>query len=152
MGNIEDAVSDFEAGFSCSQSIVAAFGPELGLERTLALRVGAAMGGGLARSGETCGAVSGALMVIGLKYGRTEADDEEGKERAYRIGEEFLEKFRARAGSPVCRELLGYDVSDPEQRQLGKEKGISTSVCPRLVQDAAKILEEMLKEEESKPC
>jgi C_GCAxxG_C_C family probable redox protein len=147
MGNVEEAWSNFEAGFSCSQSIVAAFGPEMGLERTMALRVAAALGGGLARSGETCGAASGALVVIGLKYGRIEADDEEAKERAYRIGGEFLERFKSRAGSTVCRELLGYDVSDPEQRQLGKEKGISTSICPRLVQDAAEILEQILQEE-----
>jgi C_GCAxxG_C_C family probable redox protein len=105
------------------------------------------MGGGLARSGQTCGAVSGALVVIGLKYGRTAADDEEAKERAYRIGEEFLERFKTRAGSTVCKELLGYDVSDPEQRQLGKEKGISTTVCPGLVQKAAEILEQILQEE-----
>jgi C_GCAxxG_C_C family probable redox protein len=147
MGNVEQASSNFEAGFSCSQSIVAAFGPEMGLERTLALRVAAALGGGLARSGETCGAVSGALMVIGLRYGRITADDEEAKEKTYRIGAEFLERFRSQAGSTVCRELLGYDVSDPEQRRLGKEKGISTSVCPRLVQDAAEILEQILEEE-----
>ena len=147
MATVEQASSDFEAGFSCSQSIVAAFGPEMGLERTLALRVAAAMGGGLARSGETCGAVSGALMVIGLKYGRIEADDEESKEKTYQLGAEFLERFRSQAGSTVCKELLGYDVSDPEQRRLGKEKGISASVCPRLVQDAAEILEEILQEE-----
>jgi len=147
MGNVEEASSNFEAGFSCSQSIVAAFGPEMGLERTLALRVGATMGGGLARSGETCGAASGALVVIGLKYGRIEADDEEAKEKTYRLGAEFLERFNSRVGSTVCRELLGYDVSDPEQRRLGEENGISTTVCPGLVREAAEILEQILREE-----
>ena len=147
MGNIEQASSNFEAGFSCSQSIAAAFAPEMGLERTLALRVGAAMGGGLARSGQTCGAVSGALMVIGLKYGRTEADDEESKERTYQLGAEFLERFKSQAGSTACRELLGFDVSDPEQRKMAKENGLFASVCPRLVQNAAEILEKMLQEE-----
>jgi C_GCAxxG_C_C family probable redox protein len=147
MGNIEDAVSNFEAGFSCSQSIAAAFGPEMGLERTLALRVAAGLGGGLASSGQTCGAVSGALLIIGLKYGRIEADDEEAKEKTYRLGGEFLERFGSHAGSTVCRELLGYDVSDPEQKQLAKEKELFTSVCPRLVRDAAEILEQILQEE-----
>jgi C_GCAxxG_C_C family probable redox protein len=147
MGNVEDALSSMETGFSCSQSIVAAFGPEMGLERTLALRVAAALGGGLARSGQTCGAVSGALIVIGLKYGRTEADDEESKEKTYRLGEEFLEEFKSRAGSTVCRELLGYDISDPEQRQVAQEKELFDSVCPRLVRDAAETLKQVLQEE-----
>jgi C_GCAxxG_C_C family probable redox protein len=147
MGNVEDALSSMEAGFSCSQSIVAAFGPEMGLERTLALRVAAALGGGLARSGQTCGAVSGALIVIGLKYGRIEADDEESKEKTYRLGGEFLKKFNSHAGSTLCRELLGYDISDPEQRQVAQEKELFDSVCPRLVRDAAEILKQVLQEE-----
>ena len=67
MSKAEVAVDCFEEGFNCSQAVVSAFAPELGLDRETALRVAAAFGGGMGRTGETCGAVSGALMVIGMQ-------------------------------------------------------------------------------------
>lgn len=77
MNNVERAVSSFKEGFSCSQALLSTYGPEPGVDRRTALRVSGAFGGGICRMGETCGAVTGALMVVGLKYGRTMAEDEE---------------------------------------------------------------------------
>jgi C_GCAxxG_C_C family probable redox protein len=117
------------------------YGPELGLDRETALRVATAFGGGMGRMGETCGALAGAFMVIGLKYGRTRVEDEETKEKAYSLVREFADRFESRNGSIVCRELLGYDIGTPEERELAREQGLFATLCPRIVRDAAEIIE-----------
>jgi len=75
------AAQRFEQGFSCAQAIVAAFGAQYGLDTQQALRVAGAFGGGMARMGETCGAVTGAFMVFGLLYGKTQAEDDAAKDK-----------------------------------------------------------------------
>ncbi len=141
---IERAASLFEQGFSCSQSVFSAYADRFGLDAEMALRVSGAFGGGMGRMGATCGAVTGALMVIGLKYAKTRPEDDESKERTYALVQQFAERFRQRNGSTVCRDLLGYDLSTPEGRQQVEELGISQTLCPRLVRSAVEILEEIL--------
>ena len=120
------------------------FGEEFGLDRERALKVAGAFGGGMGRMGETCGAVTGAFMVIGLKYGMTKAKDEEARDKTYELVREFVTKFQSRHGSIVCRELLGYDLNNPQEGELAKKKGLFDTLCPQLVQDATEILEEIL--------
>jgi len=144
MSKVEVAVACFEEGFSCSQAVCSAYAPQLGLERETALKVSGAFGAGMGRMGETCGAVTGAFMVIGLKHGKTRAEDDEAKERAYRLVQEFVDQFKARHGSIVCRELLGCDLSLPEQRALAQEQKLTATLCPRFVHDAAEIVEQIL--------
>ena len=144
MSKVESAVSCFKAGFSCSQSLLAAYGPQLGLDREMALKVAGAFGGGMARLGQTCGAVTGALMVIGLQHGKTKADDDEAKEACYHLVREFVEQFEARNGSLSCQELLGYNISIPEQRMLAKQQGLFDALCPKIVRDAAEIVEQIV--------
>jgi C_GCAxxG_C_C family probable redox protein len=144
MNQVERAALRFEEGFSCSQSVFSAFAPQLGLDCKTALKVAGAFGGGMGRMGETCGAVTGAFMVIGLKHGRTEADDEEAKERTYELAREFARRFERRNGSIMCRELLGRDIGIPEQRMLAKEEGLFATLCSKFVRDAAEILEQIV--------
>lgn len=141
---IERAASLFEQGFSCSQSVFSAYAERFGLDGELALRVSGAFGGGMGRLGATCGAVTGALMVIGLKYAKIKPEDDESKERTYALVQQFAERFRQRNGSTVCRELLGYDLSTPEGRQQVEEQGISQTLCPGLVRSAVEILHDIL--------
>ena len=124
--------------------MLSSFGEEFGLDRELGLKVAGAFGGGMARMGETCGAVTGALMVIGLKYGKTKAGDEGAREKTYESVGEFMKRFKSRHGSLLCRELLGYDLSNPEERTTASEKGLFTTLCPQFVKDTAEILEEIL--------
>ena len=91
---------------------------------------------------ETCGAVTGAMMVLGLEHGNT-APDREAKERVYEQVREFAQRFRARNGSLLCRELLGCDISTPEGLQQAREADFVLKICPKFVRDAAEILEEM---------
>jgi C_GCAxxG_C_C family probable redox protein len=144
MGRIERAVSLFSEGFNCAQAVLAAFGPDLGLERELALKLAGAFGGGMGRMGEACGAVTGGLMALGLKFGPTRAGDEAAKERAYGLACRFFKEFKARNGSVLCRELLGCDLSTPEGRKRAKETGLHSSRCPGFVRAAAEILERLL--------
>jgi C_GCAxxG_C_C family probable redox protein len=144
VSKVELAAATFGEGFNCSQAVLSAFAPDLGLDCEMALRVAGAFGAGIARMGQTCGAVSGALMVLGLKYSQTQAEDKPAKERLYAIAREFMARFEARNGSILCRELLGYDISSPEGMQLIKDKGLFTSLCPRLVSNAVEIVEQLL--------
>lgn len=123
---------------------MASFGERFGLDRETSFRVTGAFGAGMARTGETCGAVNGALMVIGLKYAKTRAGDDDNRERSYALAQDFLEEFRKRNPSIVCRELLGVDVSTPEGMAEVRAKDLFRTVCPRFVRDSAEILEKIL--------
>jgi len=144
MNKAKQAVSCFNNGFSCSQAILSTYGKELGMNREIALKVSGAFGGGMARMAETCGAVTGAFMVIGLKYGKTEASDEKAKDKTYNLVKEFVSKFKTRNNSIVCKELLGCDISTAEGTKEFKDKRLIATLCPKFVQDAAEIIEEIL--------
>ena len=140
----ERAVSGFEEGFNCSQAVFSAWAAELGLDRETALRVATAFGGGMGHRGDTCGAVTGAFMAIGLKHGRLRADDEETRDLAYGLVERFVQEFEGRHGSIVCRELLGHDISTPEGMEQVSQNNLAATRCPGFVRDAAEILNEIL--------
>ncbi len=143
MTRIEEAVAYFKEGFSCSQAIVAAYAPSLGLDRDTALKIALGFGGGMGRLAETCGAVTGAFMVLGLKFGSATAE-RQVKEIVYARVREFAERFKARHGSLLCRDLLGCDLNTPEGLALAQEKKLASTVCPPYVETAAKILAEMI--------
>ena len=94
--------------------------------------------------GETCGAVTGAFMVIGLKHGRTKADTNRGRDEAYDLVERFVKEFNARNNTIICRELLTCDIRTPEGMKKIKKENLFRTRCPKFIQDAAEILEEML--------
>ena len=102
MNRIEMVGSRFAEGYNCSQAVLSAYAPDLGLADETALKIAAGFGGGMGRMAETCGAVTGALMVLGLKYGAT-SPEREAKERVYERVREFAKRFKARNGSLVCR-------------------------------------------------
>ncbi len=83
-------------------------------------------------------------MVIGLKHGRISIEDESAKEITYEKVQEFVKKFKSIHGSLQCRELLGYNISDPEQLRRAEEEKLFETRCPDFVQDAVKILEKIL--------
>jgi C_GCAxxG_C_C family probable redox protein len=139
---IDLARTRFSEGFSCSQSVLAAFAPELGLAADAALHVSAAFGGGMGRTGGTCGAVTGALMVLGLKYGASVADPA-AKERTYALTRDFIARFEARHKASACADLLGVNIGTPEGQTAAREANLFATTCPALVASAAAILEEM---------
>ena len=145
MKHADKAVEYFNNNFNCSQGVFTAFATELGIDEKLALRLGTNFGGG-ERKGELCGAVAGALMVLGLRCGHCDSNDIEGKDKAYKISEEFMNRFISKNGSVICRELLGYDLSKDEDMEIIRSKNLFRSVCPEMVRSAANILDEMINE------
>lgn len=114
------------------------------MDRETALRVAGAFGAGMARTGETCGAVTGSLMVIGLNHAKTRKDDDDSRERAYALAQEFMDTFRERNGSLLCRDILGVDVSTPEGIADVRKRDLFRTTCPKFVRNAGEILEEIL--------
>ncbi|MDR2017644.1 MAG: C-GCAxxG-C-C family protein [Syntrophobacterales bacterium] len=141
---IDQALDCFRQSFNCSQAVVSVYGPWFGLDREYALKTSAAFGGGIARLGETCGAVTGALMVIGLAFGRTKAEDKNTVELTNRVTDQFIERFKKRNFTLRCSELLGCEVGTPEGMKFLKEHNLRERLCSHFVKDAAEILEELL--------
>ncbi len=143
MKHSEKAVALFESGFNCSQAVLMAFAGESGMDSAKAAKLASGFGGGMGRMAHTCGAVTGAYLVIGLKHGATDANDKVAKENTYRLVREFAARFQALHPSDACRDLLGCDISTMAGLEEAKDKGLFGSVCPRLVREAAEILEDM---------
>ncbi len=137
----EAAISCFKKGFNCSQTVLSVFAPDFGMDAETAYRVACAFGGGFAGSGETCGAVTGALMVLGLKYGMTDFRNQKAKEETYEYTRRFLREFASRHNSIKCRDLLGCDIATPDQRARAKTAGLFDTICPAFVRDAVAIVE-----------
>ena len=136
MNSIEDAVQIFESGYRCSQAVFAAFSQDFGLSKEQALKIGACFGSGM-RKGEVCGACTGALMALGLKFG-------ENKEKSNEVCNRFMDEFKKENGSYICRDLLECDISTPEGVKYAKDNNLFTEFCPKMVESAAKITNEIL--------
>lgn len=141
----KEAVTKFKKGFNCSQAVFSSYSEQFGLDSDVACKVATGFGGGM-RMAKTCGAVTGAFMVLGLKYGNNPEKDKEAKANTYIKIEDFINRFKARNETVACGELLGCDISTPVGAKEAKDKGLFRSICPQLVQDASEILEEMLNE------
>ena len=136
-------LEQFGQGFDCSPVVLSACADRIGLEPEAAKKIAACFGGGM-WYGHECGAVTGALMAIGAKYGHSRPGDTQTKEQALAKMNAFREAFSARQGSCVCREILGYDLSDPAQMAKIQQEGLLTTRCPKVVRDALEVLEEIL--------
>ena len=139
MNKPEIAQALFKEGFNCSQALLAAYGTDLGIERDIALKIAGAFGGGIGRMGETCGVVTGAFMIIGLKYGAINAKDKTAKAKTYEVAKAFVSSFEAINNSVKCRELLGFNIST--KPDSGK---IISKQCPKYVVDAVAIIDKIL--------
>lgn len=143
MTNADKAKAIYKQGFSCAPAVFATYSEQFGLERDKALKIATGFGGGM-HLDQTCGAVTGAIMVIGLKYGKTKADDNKAKEKTFEITKRFADKFKARYGSIECKALLGCDITTPEGMQKARDQKLFTTICAEYVAAAAEILDEIL--------
>lgn len=125
-------------GFNCAQAVFTALAEPMGFDRKIALKIAGPFGGGIGRSGETCGAVTGALMALGLKHGFYEPDPQ-AKERIYALTREYLHRFRERYGAVACKALIGVDLSTPEGLQKAREQAIFSTRCNQFIASAIEI-------------
>jgi C_GCAxxG_C_C family probable redox protein len=141
---VEQAVAYYNQGYTCTQSILASFAARYSLQQDLAFRIGEPFGAGTSCTSDMCGAVTGAIMVLGLQYGSAHSDDVAARSDTYQRVHELIQRFKVSHGSIQCTDLLGYNLSDPQQLQSVREKGLFMQLCPILVRDAAQILIEMI--------
>ncbi|MDF2859017.1 MAG: hypothetical protein K0Q87_4868 [Neobacillus sp.] len=137
---VKKSLELFDNGFNCSQAVIGAFCTQLGMDEHLSLKLASGFGGGL-RCGEVCGAVTGAIMIIGLRYGQYIAEDKDSKMNCYEITSKFVEEYIKRKETIICREILGYDIRDTEARAKFPER--QKDVCPKAIETAVVLLEEM---------
>lgn len=143
---IDKAVDLFKSGFNCSQSVFAAYADLFGMDTETALKVSAGLGGGVGRSREVCGAVSAAAMLVGMKYGATDGEDSEAKQRTYAVVQQVIAEFRQTNPSIVCRELLGLPeaVNTDPKPEARTENYYKKRPCAEIVEDSAKAVEKIL--------
>ena len=126
--------------FNCAQTVFSLFAEDLGLDEKTALKIASGFGGGMACA-ETCGAVTGAYMVIGMKHGH-DVSDPEKKANTKELIKKFNQKFKEKHESLICKELTGYDISTPEGAEAASEADVFQSKCPGFLKTSCNILEE----------
>jgi C_GCAxxG_C_C family probable redox protein len=139
----DEAVRTFSEGFNCAQAVFAPFAKAYGLGREEAMRIASSFGAGMGRMQETCGAVTGGLMALGLKFGFVQASDQERKSGALKATKDFLARFKADFGVLTCRELIGCDLNTEEGQKTHAETNQRELICAKCVARAASIVEEM---------
>lgn len=145
MNHISNAHAKFLDDYACSQAIFSEYCKDFDLDPKIALSISAGFAGGM-RMGKTCGAVTGALMVLGLKYIGQQPETPEGRQKVYEAVTKFTKRFHEINGSTDCKELLSVDISTSTGLQLAKEKNLFRTVCPKFITDSASLLEELLHE------
>ena len=145
MERTEIAKNYFAQKCHCSQAVLASFADALGITEETALKFGACFGGGM-RKGEVCGACTGALMALGMKFGMSEIGDFKKQQIADGYARRFLDEFAKQNGSYLCRDLLKRNLASDEERQKAREEGLFASVCPKMIESAVRISEQMMQE------
>ncbi len=146
----EKASELFMQGYNCAQSVFTAFCHRFDIDEETAKKISAGLGGGVGRTREVCGAVSGGAMVIGSLCAAKSGDDTQGKSRNYELVQEFINRFKQRNSNIICRELLSLSAKakiSPTAESRTNEY-YKSRPCLRFVEDAAEILSEMIKENE----
>lgn len=132
---VKKASEMFGGGYYCSQAVLGAFCEEYGLDKETAFRISSGLNSG-ARCSEICGAVSGAVLVISLRYG-------DSSEVCNQKVEEFMNVFKERYGEIVCRNILGCDISTPEGRAKAIKDGLFGTLCVDAVANTAQTLADL---------
>lgn len=143
MNDVQSSVDMFLKGCACSQAILVTYSRPFGLDPGHAMKLAAGFAGGM-RMAETCGAVTGAFMVLGMHGCGDDCSTGKGRKKIYSLVGEFTDRFEKRNGSTRCKELLGCDISTPQGMKEAKDQNLFKTRCADMVQSAAEILEEML--------
>lgn len=143
MNRSENAKELFLSGYNCAQSVVLSFADDLKYSKELAQKMAAGFGGGMGKTQETCGAVTGAVMVLGLLKGEEVNNNDELKEAAYGGVKELTRQFVAAYKTTNCRDLIGCDLNTQEGAARFKEDKLLENICAPCVKKAVEILEEI---------
>jgi C_GCAxxG_C_C family probable redox protein len=136
----ERAREIFLSGYNCAQAVVGSHAAALGLDTDIALKAACAFGAGMARQQEICGAVSGGLLVLGLRSGRGKNETRDKTEDTYVKARSFMEKFKASHGSLCCRDLVACDLRTPEGQAYYKAHDLLHQTCEKCVITASTLV------------
>jgi len=142
--NEEKAIESFQSGLNCAQAVVSSFSEKMGFDKNLAVSLSGGFGGGMGRLQETCGAVTGAFMVLGIYNSQKFTDIAERRERTNSMVQQLSHEFKKLHGFTDCRTLLNCDLRTEEGQQIHKEKNNSKIICEKCIVDAVRILEKMI--------
>ena len=140
----DKAIQSFRSGANCAQAVLTAYSDDLNLENNLAMSISCGFGGGMGRLQETCGAVTGSFMVLGICNSNRFADNKEKKEETYSMIQKFSKKFQSIHGSIHCSSLLYCDLKTNEGQTYMKENNLSETVCEKCIVTSIGILGELL--------
>jgi C_GCAxxG_C_C family probable redox protein len=138
----EKAGARFLEGYNCAQSVLLTMFEYWNGENELIPKIATAFGGGIGRCGSVCGALTGGVMALGIKYGTNEPSLEK-RLKVYELAQKFFKQFEKQHGSVLCRELIGYDLSVPEELEEARKTKVSEEKCVNFVRKAVEILIEL---------
>jgi C_GCAxxG_C_C family probable redox protein len=142
----EVAVGKFQEGYNCAQSIFYSFCDDFQVEKNTALKIGCGFGAGMGLNGEVCGAVTGGIIVLGLKYSSGDKNDQAATYLTYTKTNEFMRQVTEKRGSYLCRKLLnGCDLTTGQGQKQFEETDLMNKVCKPCVESVAEILENVIK-------
>jgi C_GCAxxG_C_C family probable redox protein len=144
MNKVDLAFDRLKTGYSCSQSVFSVFADDLGIDLETSLKVSSAFGGGIAGMGKTCGAVTGALMALGIKYGSAVASKNHEENEIIKYAEVFLDRIRSETGTVACRDILGVDLGIPEALKTAQEKNLFETNCPPYIVRVIRLADDIL--------
>jgi C_GCAxxG_C_C family probable redox protein len=139
----QKALGTFRSGMNCAQAVLSSFSGDLEFDHECAMALSSGFGGGMGRLQETCGAVTGAFMVLGTNNTRKYTAGEERKNRTNETIQEFNRQFTALHKTTNCGLLLDVDLKTPEGRQRMQQDNLSESICEKCIADAVRILEKL---------
>jgi C_GCAxxG_C_C family probable redox protein len=143
MKHSENAKEHFLSDCNCAQSVLLSYADDLKYSKELAQKMGAGFGGGMGKRQETCGAVTGAIMVLGMMKGEQVNNNEDLKSYTYESVQELINRFTAEHGSTQCKDLIGCDLNTPEGAAQFKQENMKENVCAKFVETAVDIIDSM---------
>lgn len=144
------ALKHFAAGYNCAEAVLLAVTQALDLDPDDLPRVATGFGGGIGCWGEVCGSLTGAVMALGLKFGRSDPADVHAKERVYGLASLLMRDFEDNFGNVRCLSLTGCDMHSPEGRMKARELDLSHTLCPDFVGFVAQRTVELIREAENR--
>ena len=149
MNRINNAVNKFNQGYACSQAILSEYCGLFDLELETALKLSAGFAGGM-RYGRTCCAVTGAFMVLGLKFGARNCENSDGRKNVYDAVCEFTKRFEVIHVSTNCETPIGCNICTADGMKKAKDENLFSTICPKYIKSSAQILESMLNNADKK--
>ena len=133
-----------EEGFLCSEAVLWALSDALGIDSELIPRIATGFGAGMGRTSHVCGAAAGAVMGLGLRFGRSEIEEHPEGRRPYWYATEFMDRFREQRGATTCAGLTGLDLSQPGANDAYNERRLWETLCRDLIGEAAALAYDIL--------